>query len=367
MWSAAGRVTIAMQLAAPLVTGGRALLAQGATYARVEEAEPETAQRARRLFREDAPLALTIGADFRAVVAHRDTLKPPRNPATLTFAGDSGPMVVPIELATRGHFRLRSSVCGFPPLKLYLPKEQLKGTAFAGNGSLKLVTHCGKQPRSEQNLLTEYAIYRAYNRLTDLSHRARLARVTYADTRDSTRNLTRYGFLLENDKDMAERNGGSLFDQVGPASYSEMDSTQMDLVGVFEYLIGNTDWSVIMRHNIRLVQVPGRDVLYPVAYDFDFSGLVDAGYATPDARMPIKSVRERLYRGMCRPLDELTPTLSRVMAAKDAITQAFATVPDLDPKRLKDVLAYLNEGFRKIGDPKSFMAEQEYVCSKTRQ
>jgi len=367
MWSAAGRVTIALQLAVPLTIGGRALLAQGAADARVGEAEAETAHRARRLFREEAPLALTIAADFRAVFAYRDTLKPPRNPATLTFAADSGPIVVPIELTTRGHFRLRSSTCGFPPLKLHFPKEQLKRTAFAGNGSLKLVTHCDKHPRSEQNLLIEYAIYRAYNRLSDLSHRARLARVTYLDTGDSSRTLTRYGFLLEEDKDMAERNGGTLFDQAGPASYSEMDSTQMDLVGVFEYLIGNTDWSVIMRHNIRLVQVPGRDVLYPVAYDFDFSGLVDAGYARPDPRMPIKSVRERLYRGMCRPLDELTPTLSRVMAAKDAITQAFATVPDLDPKRLKDVLAYLDEGFRKIGAPKSFMAEQEYVCSKTRQ
>lgn len=366
MWSAAGRVTIALQLAVPLVIGERPLLAQGAADARVGEAEAEVAHRARRLFREDAPLALTIGADFRAVFAHRDTLKPPRSPATLTFAGDSGPMVVPIELATRGHFRLRPSVCAFPPLKLYLPKQQLKGTAFAGNGSLKLVTHCGKQPRSEQNLLIEYAIYRAYNRLTDLSHRARLARVTYADTRDSTKTLTRYGFLLEDDKDLAARNGGSLFEQVG-ASYSEMDSAQMDLVGIFEYLIGNTDWSVIMRHNVRLVQVPGRPVLYPVAYDFDFSGLVDAGYATPDPRMPIKSVRERLYRGMCRSLDQLAPTLSRVMAAKDSIREAFATVPDLDPKRLKDVLSYLDEGFRTIGVPKSFMAEEEYVCSKTRQ
>jgi len=319
----------------------------------------------RRLFREDAPLAITIGADFRAVFAHRDTVNPIRHPATLTFAGDSGPVVLPIELTTRGHFRLLSSVCSFPPLKVYLPKQQVKGTVFGGNASLKLVTHCEKHPRSEQNLLVEYAIYRAYNQLTDWSHRARLTRVKYADTRDSSRTITRYGFFLENDKDMAERNGGTLFEQV--ASYSEMDSTLMDLVGVFEYLIGNTDWSVIMRHNIRLVQVPGRDVLYPVAYDFDFAGLVDAAYARPDPRMPIKSVRDRLYRGMCRPVEQLTPTLVRVMAAKDSIRDAFIALPDIEPKRLKDVLAYLDDGFSHIGTPKAFMPEQEYVCSKTRQ
>jgi hypothetical protein len=320
----------------------------------------------RRLFREDAPLAITIGADFKTVFARRDTVNQVRHPATLTFPGDSGPVVVPIELTTRGHFRLKSSVCSFPPLKVHFPKEKLKGTVFGGNGSLKLITHCDKNPRYEQNLLIEYAIYRAYNQLTDWSHRARLSRVTYADTRDSSRTITRYGFFLEDDKDMAARNGGTLFEQLG-VSYSEMDSTLMDLVGVFEYLVGNTDWSVIMRHNVRLVQVPGRNVLFPVAYDFDFAGLVDAGYARPDPRMPIKSVRERLYRGMCRPAEQITPTLLRVMAVKDSIRDAFIALPDIDPKRLKDVLSYLDDGFKRIGTPKAFMPEQDYVCSKMRQ
>ncbi len=364
MSSLAGRLTIAM-FGVALAGDGGTLLAQaaGAGGAPLADALSESGHRVRRLFRDDAPLVITIGADFREVFAHRDTVNVLRHRATLTFPGDSGPVTVPIELTTRGHFRLLRSTCGFPPLKLYFPKEQLKGTMFAGNGSLKLITHCDKNARYEQNLLIEYAIYRAYNRLTDWSHRARLARVTYADVRDSTRNLTRYGFFLEDDKDMAERNGGQLFEQFG--SYSEMDSAQMDLVGVFEFLIGNTDWSVIMRHNIRLVQVPGRNVLYPAPYDFDFAGLVNAAYARPDPRMPIKSVRERLYRGMCRSVDQMTPTLGRLMAARDSIVQAFATLPDLEPKRLKDVLAYLNDGFKAIAVPKDFMREEEYVCSKT--
>ncbi len=358
MWSAARSAMLLLQLGAALARRSPPLWAQA------RDVSEETSHRVRRLFRDDTPLLLTLSADFRAILGNRDTLNPRQYPATLTFAGASGPVQVPIELRTRGHFRLRT--CAFVPLKVYFPKEQVKGTLFAGNGSLKLITHCDKNSRSEQNLLIEYAIYRAYNRLTEMSHRPRLARVTYADTRDSTRNVTRYGFFLEDDNDLAKRNGGSLFSEVGAASYSEMDSAQMDLVAVFEYLIGNTDWSVIVRHNIRLLQMEGRNLLYPVAYDFDFSGLVDAPYARPDPRMPIKSVRERLYRGMCRSLEQLTPTLGRVMAAKDSITQAFATAPDLDPKRLKDVLAYLDDGFKVIATPKKFMPEQDYVCSKTR-
>jgi hypothetical protein len=212
----------------------------------------------------------------------------------------------------------------------------------------------------------EYATYRAYNQLTDMSHRARLARITYADTRDSTKTLTRYGFFLEPDKDMAERNGGRVLEHAG-GSYSEMDPAQMDLVTVFEWLIGNTDWSVIMEHNIRLLQFEGKPSLYPVAYDFDFSGLVGAPYAVPDARLPIKNVRQRIYRGMCRPLDVIAPTLEHFMATREAIYTAFRAVPDLDPKRLKEVSEYLKDGFDIMAKPKDFMPEQDYSCARARQ
>ena len=319
-----------------------------------------------RLFREDAPLVLTLSSDFRAVMSNRDTLKPRRDPARLTFSSDSGPISIPVELSTRGHFRLRSSTCGFAPLRVHFPKDQVKGTVFGGQGSLKLITHCEKGARYEQNLLVEYAIYRAYNQVTDMSHRARLARITYADTRDSTKTLTRYGFFLEPDKDMAGRNGGRVLEHAG-GSYSEMDPAQMDLVTVFEWLIGNTDWSVIMEHNIRLLQFEGKPSLYPVAYDFDFSGLVSAPYAMPDARLPIKSVRQRLYRGMCRPLEVMAPTLERFMASREAIYAAFRTLPDLDPKRLKEVSEYLKDGFDTMAKPKDFMPEQDYSCARMRQ
>lgn len=347
----------------PLVLGVAALRSPASAQAGTEAAAPKAP---RRLFREDAPLAITLSADFRAVFGKRDTINPPKYPAQLTFQGDSGPMTVPVELGTRGHFRLKPSTCGFAPLKVHFPKDQLKGTVFGGEGSLKLITHCEKGARYEQNLLVEYGTYRAYNQLTDLSHRARLARITYADTRDSSRTITRYGFFLEDDKDMAARNGGRVLEHAG-GSYSEMDSAQMDLLGVFEWLIGNTDWSVVMNHNVRLVQFEGRASLYPVAYDFDFSGLVGAPYAVPDGRLPIKSVRQRLYRGMCRPLEAMTATLERFMAKQEAIYDAYRTVPGLDPKRLKDATGYLKDGFAILAKPKDFMPEQDYTCARMRQ
>ena len=357
MRSAAGCLAPLFALVVSLSPGPTQALAQNSAAGAGETRAPH------RLFRDEAPLVLTLAADFRTLFSSRDTVHPHREPARLTFPSDSGPLTVPVELTTRGHFRLKSSICGFAPLKVYFPKDRLKGTVFGGQGSLKLVTHCDKGGKYEQNLLIESGIYRAYNQLTDMSHRVRLAHITYADTRDSTKTITRYGFFLESDKDMAERSGGRVLEG-GGGSYSEMDSAQTDLMTVFEWLIGNTDWSIVMNHNVRLVQIEGNQWLFPVAYDFDFSGLVGAPYAVPDARLPIKRVYQRLYRGMCRPLAVMAPTLARFMAKQDAIYAAFRSLPDLDPKRLKEATDYLKDGFAVLAKPKDFMPEQDYSCAR---
>ena len=325
--------------------------------------ESDAPRRPARLFRDEAPLVLTIAADFREIFRDRDTMTVELDSATLTFSADSGPLVLPIQLATRGHFRLRPGSCEFPPLRVFFNKETTKRTPFSGNGALKLITHCAKGTRYEQNLLLEHGIYRAYNRLTPLSHRSRLARITYLDTRDSARTLTRYGFFLEDDDDVARRNGGKILPMVG-GDMDEMDPAQLDLVSVFQYLIGNTDWSVMMIHNIRLVQVEGHPYFLPVAYDFDWSGVVNAPYARPDARLGTKTVRDRIYRGACRPMEQLAPALARIMERRDSIRDAFATLPDLEPKRLSDVLRYLDDGFQMIGRPQDFKHEQGHACAR---
>jgi len=78
-------------------------------------------------------------------------------------------------------------------------------------------------------------------------------------------------------------------------------------------------------------------------------------------------VRQRLYRGMCRPLDVMMPTLERFMAKQEAIYAAFRTVPDLDPKRLREGNEYLKDGFATLAKPKDFMPEQDYSCARMRQ
>jgi hypothetical protein len=143
-------------------------------------------------------------------------------------------------------------------------------------------------------------------------------------------------------------------------SFSDMESGQMDLVALFEYMIGNTDWSVFAIHNIRVVE--GGGVYFPVAYDFDFSGLVGSSYALPDERLPIKSVKSRLYRGPCRKIEELVTMIETFNTKRDTIYQVFKESPGLEPARIKEATGYLDGFFNEIKKPKSFDGAMGYAC-----
>jgi hypothetical protein len=318
-----------------------------------------------RLFRDRTPLELTIRAPLGELGKDRDTLKAKPQDGRVELVDErKGAISLPITLETRGHFRLRRSTCSFPPLKVTFNKDSTKGTVFNDQGSLKLVTHCQNTTRNEQNLLVEESIYRMYNVLTPLSHRTRLAKIRYLPTEDTTKAVTRFGFFIEDDDDMAKRNGGKDLKQTG-AAFSDMEPSQLDLLAMFEYMIGNTDWSVFAIHNIRIVDVgpeKGGGFYFPVAYDFDFSGLVGSVYAVPDERLPIKTVKARLYRGPCRKLEELQPTIDRFREKKDSIYAIYTGSPHLEPGRAKNATEYLDGFFEQIARPKGMNDALGYAC-----
>ncbi len=253
--------------------------------------------------------------------------------------------------------------CGFPPIRLDLPSKKLENTPFAGEDKLKLVTHCQGDRSYERNLLREYALYRVFNALTDSSFRVRLAHMTYIDSaRHDT--VTRYGFLIESDTALAKRIGA---DQIHSNNvYDPMtDPSYMTLVDVFEYLIGNTDWSVWKRHNIALFQtLPEPRVLLAVPYDFDFSGAVNAPYAVPPEQLKIQSVRQRVYRGFCQPDSLLARVLARFRAAKDSMYAAVRAVPDLPERDVRNVLDYFDEFFKVIDNPGAVNRELVRPCRR---
>ena len=302
---------------------------------------------ASHLFLAHEPLTLTLETDLHALRGDRGKERK-AHPGTLRYGTGSDTGTIAVKLRTRGIFRLKT--CGFPPIRLDVPSHKVGGTPFAGEDRLKLVTHCQKDRLSERNLLREYALYRVFNAVTDTSFRVRLAHMTYVDSaRHDT--ISRYGFLIESDTGLATRiaatpvRANNVYDPVIVPSY-------MTLVAVFQYLIGNNDWSVWGRHNIAIFQQTADPrPLLGVPYDFDFSGAVNAPYASPPPQVPVKTVRERWYRGFCQPDSVLQGALARFRAAKDSIYANVRAVPDLPEGDVRNVLEYFDDFFKVIDNP----------------
>ena len=317
-------------------------------------------RRTERLFGSDEPLEFTLTADFKATFKSRDTLNVKPQKATLTVKDSSGtPVTIPIEIATRGHFRLRYDVCNFPPIRLIFPKQGLKGTPFAGQSSLKLGTHCQQRDKDYGEIpVREHAAYEVLNMLTDASFKSRLAKVTYVPAGEEKDQYTKLGLLIEDESDMAKRNGGRIFTVRG-GTFSDMDPPQTALISVFAYFLGNTDWSLYSLHNIRLVIVGDRYV--PVPYDFDWSGVVFARYAKPDPRLGIPTVQDRLFRGPCLTPAELAPIIAKFNEQKPAVRALYGRLP-LDDGYRRRALDYLDDFYRVVSDQRQVKRELIETC-----
>ncbi|MEO7965447.1 MAG: hypothetical protein ABIT38_16175, partial [Gemmatimonadaceae bacterium] len=267
---------------------------------------------------------------------------------------------IPVSLRTRGHFRLQRRTCSFVNLQVIFPDSGTKGTPFQGQKALKLGAHCQSDSRYESNLMKEYLAYRIFNVVSDKSFRARLSAATYVDSASGKTVDKRLAMWIENENDVAARNGARIREARG-ALFDDVDQPTLDMLTLFEYSIGNTDFSVYALHNTRLAQAQD-GAMYILGYDFDFSGLVGAPYASPDPQLPIKNVRQRLYRGACRKVDEFAPTVARFNDKKDAILALFNEVPDLRGADLKDARGYMDEFFATISKPKSVKGDILDTC-----
>jgi len=299
------------------------------------------------LFLSDEILELELEADWEEVDGDRGQESSER-PGRISWTNAGmGEVSLSIELRTRGNFRLRRSTCRFPPLRLDFPSEGTEGTVFQGQDKVKLVTHCRDRDDYEQNVLEEYLAYRIYNLLTDISFRVRLARITYVDSREENEPVTRFGFLIEDDDAIADRLGGLVYDVPGAAA-AQFQQDQAGLMYIFQFMIGNTDWSMTQFHNTKVMGVRGK--YFSVPYDFDWSGLVDAPYAGPNPRIAnlIDNVRQRLYMGHCDERIQYQMLFDRFREKEAEILALPLSFPGLKEDNQRSSVGYLEDFFQII-------------------
>ncbi len=302
------------------------------------------------LFESSELLELRLEAPFRRMISEQEG----RFPARILLSSIPTD-TINLEIAPRGESRLRSGICDFPGLMLFF-SDSLVGTPFEGQGALPAVTHCKDRDSYEQLMLLEYLAYRAYNVLTELSLRVRLAHIEYYDSERDRSVAERYGFLLEHWDFLAERNGWTQL-SVPIMPPDEYDVAQRSLFEVFQYFLGNTDWSFVFPspdediccHNaIPVGNFAGQ--VFPVPFDFDQAGLVDAPYATVDPSLPIRRVRDRLFRGICGPPGPLNETLGLFEVRQAEIKALFEEAYFLSPRSRSRSLSYIEDFFETISD-----------------
>jgi hypothetical protein len=321
-------------------TAPAALLAALATGTQTADTVP--------LFASDQLVTFTLVADFEAI--RRDRAEDPEDrPARLVLAdGDT----LDVELRPRGLARRDPATCSFPPLRLDVKARQAVGTVLQGQDKLKMVVPCRPERGSyEQYVLVEYLVYKAYRLVTDRSFQVRLARVGFVDTGEGRDAFTSYAFLIEDDEALAARLGGTLVDMPeGSGVRAEvLNRPQATLMAIFQYLIGNTDWSDRALHNVKLVQ--GLGAVIPVPYDFDVSGIVNPPYAIPDPLLGLDDVRDRLYRGWCFDRVDTAPLLQVFLDRRADMEALFRESPFLDDDARRSALGYLSTSFESLESP----------------
>ena len=266
------------------------------------------------------------------------------HPATFSFRDKDGvEQSWDIKVRQRGKFR-RTKCENLPPLKLNFRKRDLAKAGLLKFDDLKLVTHCvNDEELAKQLLVREYLAYKMYNQLTAQSYRAQFIKINYQDEVTGKVKI-QYGILLEDTAQLKWRVKVKEKENGFALSKDKYNSSQVKVVSLYNYLIGNSDWSIGGKRNVKVLEKDERCILIP--YDFDFSGFVDAPYTKLKPEHGIASAKERVFLGFKEDSKELASTIKYFKKMKPAILGVLEDCQLLSSRERKELKRYLNSFYQ---------------------
>jgi hypothetical protein len=295
------------------------------------------------MFEVPAPMDITLTYDMKAF--QRDKNKDEyRDVHFLYQFNDTIQIEHTLRIKPRGQFR--KSHCSYAPFWLNIRKADILNENLQEVKKFKVVTQCKGGKDYSDYVLKEYLTYKIYNLLSPVSFRVRLVHLKYIDTGRKNKETDSWGFLIEPEEMMAERNDAIVIknDEI---SMRYMRTGEMDLAALFQYMVGNPDYSIAGRHNMKLLGLPGFGTVgyTPVPYDFDYTGLVNAEYAIPGETLGISTVRERYFLGPCREDQEYQVAIDHINSLREEILELVSDFPYLRDKHKNEMIAYLEDYF----------------------
>jgi hypothetical protein len=293
-------------------------------------------------FEREEPLHMTLKFDLREFQRTRED-EPYMDARLYCNISDSCSIPYEVEIRTRGIFR--KSYCYLPPFWMKIENACIESPALDGVEKIKIVTHCMKRDFYQDYLLKEYLAYKIYNIISPYSFRVRLLRITYIDTGRDYKTLEGWAFAIEPVELLAKRMNVTFIEN-DQLAMKQMNREAMDRLAMFNYMIGNTDYSITGMHNVKLfvTEDPGTANYIPVPYDFDFTGIVNTLYAKPAANTNIREVTERYYTGPCRSEDIYREVIDEFIDHSHAIHELLQSFPYMDLDEKIKMLRFI-EGF----------------------
>jgi hypothetical protein len=306
-------------------------------------------------FSSTLPLNVEIKVNF-------DVLNEPKTPfneyrqAFLSYSNDDN-KVAKLKIKVKRRSSSRDSLkCVFPLLMLNFPKEKVLATPFAGLDKVHLVTPCqANDSCCSDQVLLEYACYKAYEYLTAFSFKVRLLNVTLSDSANQQQSLHFKAFIIQDDESLAQRHGAKIL-KIGNLQLSFADRPSLNTFSMFQYLIGNTQWSITNLYNLKLLSLAGRSLI-PIPFEFSQSGIVNAQLAKPAPYLHITDVRSRQFLGLKMPNNEFLEVKQLFNNAKQQIISEFENLELHSNAQKRQAINYIHTFFNELEENPGIFVE----------
>ena len=283
----------------------------------------------------------------------------------LSYELDDGSLdSIDISMRARGNYRKLN--CYYLPLTLKIKKKASQGTIFQEDKKLKIVLPCLNSNRSNDHIVKEYIAYKLFELISPYHFETKLLSVQLNETKSNkTIDHNLLGIFIQDDKKTASVNDGKRIKRkIHPNMQDPLSSARN---AMFQFMIGNTDYSIAYQHNEKLFYID--DKIVPIPYDFDMSGLVNTSYAVVSAiknkTLPITRVTQRLYRGFDRDDQILEEVRSDFLKKEVSVYALIDTYEKYfrDTKEFTRCKRYIESFYDIIKDDKKF---QRNIIKKER-
>ena len=297
--------------------------------------------------KQDTAINLYLTADWNEIVKNKKE-KAYHQAQILLVKGATDSIALPAQVKARGNIRLE--ICNYPPLKLKFKKSHLAKYNLSGLNEMDIVYPCKQGDLYEQFILKEYLAYKLWELVSPYAFHTQLIRIHCLNEDGQVEKEATYGFLVENSEETADRLNGKRVETPSISSKAVEKSSELNM-SIFQFMIGNTDWNILNRHNLDFLALPGHTLLVTIPYDFDYSGLVGTPYAVPHESLKLASVNTRYYQGDCFTEEEVDQHLKIYREQKENILETPYHIQGLNEKSIKQTVEYLNQFFDIIDHP----------------